>query len=1168
MRKQWTKEQALAICDRRGSLLLSAAAGSGKTAVLVERVLRMMTRKKDPVSVDRLMIATFTNEAAKELRRRIDMGLRERLQSDSGNEWLRRQQILLQKADISTISAFCGKLVREHFQQLELPSDFRIADDSELAQIKDTVIDDVMEEQYQNEPAFPELIEFLCGKDDEPLETIIFRIYEYIRSLPFAFRWLDQRLAAYVDPKPLLQTDWGQTVAAYCNETLDYAETLFQTALAAMEADDALLKAYGEGYLATVQMITDLRRILANGDWDTFYFAVRDFKPVKVTAPRGYKDDPLKIKVSEMRDLAKKKINGLTQKMAGRTVDFADDLQVLYPIMKTLFDTVKLYHKRFSEAKREKSLVDFSDLEHFTLQLLVNETSDGYQRTPLAEEIASEYDYLLIDEYQDTNEVQDLIFRCLSKDENNLFMVGDVKQSIYRFRQAMPEIFLQKRDEFARYDRKHYPATLILGKNFRSRQTVTDVVNFLFDQLMSREIGEIDYNTDEQLVAGASFPNTDALTELHILDRQGEKYPEKDKVYEAEYVAERVCQMLDEGYLVREGDGMRRCRPGDFCILLRSQKGKSTLFADALNKRGILTWADTEGAFLQSREVSVLISLLQAIDNPLADVPLLAVMLSPIFSFTPDDVAEIRLAQPNGALYMAVTACAEAGNDGCRRLLDKLNEYRRLSAVLQVNRLIDYLVDDTDFAEILQVMPDAAVRRANIRLFTDYAKRYSQAGTLGLSGFLRFVGRFLEKNAEMKSASKSPDGEDAVRIMSIHGSKGLEFPICIVADCGKPFNMKDLHTNGFNSRLGYSMKIRKPGEYKRYTNLPFEAIKLENERLLKSEEMRVLYVALTRAKEKLIMVMSTNHLQRNLQSLIPNLGAAVKLPYYAVRNAKSYGEWILMAALRSPDAERLWKIVGDQREFTVSCNSGLLLSISQPTLDTASQSKQTRQFTAEPDDTLYERLQEQAEYLYPFAEEAILPSKLSVTQITSRGGKQRVSLSTPRFLQSEQMSGAERGTAVHTFLQFADFVRCRENLQAEVDRMVAMQFITPQQGAVLPHDKLTAFLGSSICKQIVESDQAYREHKFMYELPAAELYDHIAGDEAILVQGIADCVVEESDGLIIVDYKTDRVTAPQELINRYRPQLELYRRALSAQFGKPVKRCVIYSVELCAEIDL
>lgn len=1170
-KRQWTREQALAICDTRGTLLLSAAAGSGKTAVLVERVLRMLTRKKNPIPADRLLIATFSLEAAKELRRRLDKGLGALLQNDPGNGLYRRQQLLLQKADISTISAFCGRLAREHFQELELSSDFRIAENEELSDLRTDVMDEVLEEQYQNEADFAQLVEFLCGKDDEKLGQVISEIYEFIRSLPFGFRWLDERLADYQTDAPVLQTAWGQVLAENAKETLEYAGKLLRDAVCLMEKDEKIAAAYQDGYLAAVQLLSDIRRILDNGDWDAFYFAVRDFKLPSVRQLRGYKGHPLKERVSGMRDDVKKKMEKLAGQLAGTESDFAEDRKTLYPMIRILFDTVKLFELRFSAAKREKNIADFSDLEHFALRLLVEETPDGFVRTPLAKQLSEEYDALLIDEYQDTNGVQDAMFMALSRDENNLFLVGDVKQSIYRFRQAMPEIFLKKREEYARYDRKHYPAALILGRNFRSRRSVTDTVNYLFGQLMSRELGEIDYNADEELVPGADYAETGGAdaAEFHVIDKAGEKYPEKDAVYEARYIAGLVRRMLDEGYRVKDGDEMRPCRPGDFCILLRAQKNKASVYAQALNLAGIMTWADTDGAFLGSREVSALLSLLQAIDNPLADIPLLAAMLSPMFSFTADDLAAIRLESPDGSFYLALNDCARNGNQKCTAFLEKLSDYRQLAAVLQTDRLIDYLLDDTDFMDILQVMPDASQRRSNIRLFRSYAVQYGKAGFSGLSGFLRLIARMQEKNTDMKSASRPPDGEDTVRIMSIHASKGLEFPICIVADCGKGFNLQDLYTNGLNSRLGFSMRVRKPEQLKQYTNVPFEAVKLENERLMKSEEMRILYVALTRAKEKLIMTMTTDDLKSRIGSLLPALGEKQKLPHYAVRSARSFGDWLMMAMLRNPDAEPLWQTAGQSREYTLRCDSPIRVSVAPPPKEAIASEQEERHFVQSADAMLYDRLKQQADYCYPYEEEARLPSKLSVTQITSlQTGESRISLSAPRFLQEEVMTGAEKGTAVHTFLQFADFDQCRTDLAAEVKRMVDKQFITPMQGEALRMDKLEAFFRSPVCDLILGAQHAYREYKFMYEIPAKELYEDAAGEETILVQGIADCVVENTDGIVIVDYKTDQVSSPEILIQRYAPQLSLYRRAISQQFQKPVEQCVIYSVELEQEIEV
>lgn len=1171
MSRKWTREQALAICDKRGTLLLSAAAGSGKTAVLVERAIRLMTRKRSPVLADRLLIATFSNEAAREMKQRIDARIAQLLQDDPDSVLLRRQQILLQKANISTVSSFCSKLVREHFQELELPSDFRIASDGELADLKNETMEAVLEEQYRSgNPEFPALIEFVCGRDDRRLAEIVFQIYEFIRSLPFEFRWLDTQLAAYGKEERVLESAWGAILQRYAGDVLRYARGLLIDAVALMQGEEKLCSCYESGFVAGAAQIDNLLLILNQGEWDPFYYAVRDFKMPKIGQARGYTGHPVKERAAAMRKMAEAQLKALAGKLASSEEEFCSDKAVLYPKIKVLFETVKLFHHRYSAAKLERGVTDFSDLEHFALRLLVEETPDGYRRTALAERMADDYDYLLIDEYQDTNKVQDFLFAALSRDGRNLFMVGDVKQSIYRFRQAMPEIFLKKRQDYACYDRRHYPAALMLRKNFRSRKEVTDTVNYLFSQLMSTELGEIDYNDEEALIPGAEFAAADAAAELHVVDLAGEKYPEDSTLYEARHIARQIERMLDEGYQVQGKDGLRPCRPSDFCILLRSQKGKTSVYADQLGQLGIRTWADTSGDFLAAREVSVILSLLRVIDNPLGDIPLLAVMLSPLFSFSADDLAEIRIKNPRASLYMAVVNTAREGDKKCREFLDKITEYRRFAAVLQVSRLIRYILDDTDYLDLLQVMREPAQKRANLRLFCSYADQYSQAGYLGVSGFLRFIDRLEEKGIDIKSASKASDGENAVRIMTIHGSKGLEFPICIVADCGKQFNKMDLYRNGLlNGQTGFAMKVREPEKLKEYTSIPFEAVKLENERLMLSEELRVLYVALTRAKEKLILTMTSKNLGQEVLRLIPILGDRQKLPSYAVRSADSFGQWLLMALLRNPDMIGLYRLAEEYMSCSLPCGSRIGLTIAQPIESELRPKLAEKSFGAMPDEELKQILEEQIRYRYPYEEETVLPSKLSVTQITTlKEERGRVRLSEPGFLQKDGLSGADRGTAVHTFLQFADFHNCTCDLPKELSRMGALRFLTPEQCAAIELVKLSRFFSSDICRKILTAERVYREYKFMYELPARELYDDMISEECILVQGIADCVIEEPDGLIIVDYKTDHVASSKALIGRYGSQLALYRRAIGTQFGKPVKSCVIYSIELGQEIEV
>ena len=1169
MARSWTNEQSQAIWGRGGSMLISAAAGSGKTAVLVQRAIQRITDPVHPVDADRLLIATFSNAAAGEMKDRIAAALNDLLAADPGNSLLQRQRLLLQKAHISTIHSFCLELVRQHFDVLGLDARFSIGDETQLSDLRSSAMEELLETCYsRGESSFFGLCEFFCGKTDRPLSQLILTVYDFLRSNPFPEQWMERSEAAF-SAGEVAGTPWGSLLFDYASDTLAYAGQLLRQGLYMMEDDPAMKTAYEPAFSEDLRQLELLQEHCAARDWDGLYHGVRSFYFVRMGQLRKYEDAEKKERVSGLRKEVKKLLSDLSaRQVSSSQADYQEDMRALFPIVRALFAAVREYGEILERLKREARIVDFSDLEHYTLRLLCTVEPDGRTvKTDFARELSDSFEEIMLDEYQDTNEIQDTIFTLLSREGENLFMVGDVKQSIYRFRQARPELFLRRQDAYAPFDGQTFPALIKLSKNFRSRKEVADGVNFLFSQLMARRLGEVDYNEDEALVpAGEFLPLPDRACELHIVET-GEADEEKG-VAEARHVAGVIESMLAQGFPVQDGGKARPCRPRDFCILLRTSK-KAGAFAKELAARGVLAWSDTTTGYFDSREISVMLSLLRIIDNPLQDIPLLSVLMSPMGGFTPDDVANIRLCDKNASMYVALLACAKGGNQRAQAFLNSLAEMRRWAAVLSAGALIQKIYDGTDFMAVVGAMPSGAQKQANLRLLLDYANRYEATGGSGLSGFLRFVDRAVKNGEDFLSANTISEQADVVRIMTIHRSKGLEFPVCIVADCGKRFNREDLNAASLlHPELGFSTKMREPDKLKAYTTLRQEAIRLKLEEETLSEEMRVLYVAMTRAEEKLILTMECGDLDKKLASLSLRAGEGQTFSPYGARRAASYGDWLLMAALRHPDAGEL-RARTDAPQMVIP--GGELRLRILPAAGESPAAEEQADFAALPTPELMETIRENVEYSYPYRALSGVAAKLAVTQIVHQGGNAARLDALPAFRFGKKMTPAQRGTIVHKFIQFADYAAGREDLLAEMERLMVEGFLTEEETAVLPVGKLAAFFSSPLMGRILAADRVLREFRFFDEVPAGRVYPGLPQDaagEKILVQGIADCVIVEDGKAVVIDYKTDGVREAGELRERYAGQLLFYKDAVEKALGIPVGECILYSVPLEEAVHL
>lgn len=747
-----------------------------------------------------------------------------------------------------------------------------------------------------------------------------------------------------------------------------------------------------------------------------------------------------------------------------------------------------------------------------------------------------------------------------------MFVVGDVKQSIYGFRQAMPEIFLRRKQKYNLFDsnKEIYPAKIILGKNFRSRKGILEATNFIFSQLMSNSVGEIEYNQEEKLSFGASYDEkNESDVEIKILDIS-ESVDESMNVLEARHIAKIIAQMVGENYEIKSENAVRPVTYGDFCILLRSANKHAADFVKELELCGIPAWSDTSSSFFVTVEISTMLSLLKIIDNPIQDIPLLSVLMSPIFGFTPDDLSEIRVADKTVPLYFALKKQAEFGDKKCIQFLSEINNYRRLASTLPSDKLIQQVYDKTGYTAIVQAMKDGQIRLNNLRLLVEHARNYEASGYKGLTGFIRFVNRLEEKKTDIAAANLISESANVVKIMSIHRSKGLEFPICILANCSRKFN-KDVGDILLHPDLGPGIKLLDRENMRKYTTFQRDAIKLDIDKKAMSEELRVLYVAMTRAKEKLIMLTSLKNPESTLSKLSAQITQDSVISPYVVGAANSFSDWILMCALRHPNGAQLRKIAGALLEIVLNVDVDLKIDVVQPEENFVAKEEEIQQVQEKIiDEKLLNKINSRINYVYKYDELARIPPKVTVSDLVSQSN-QAVNFDfaqQPSFLSKDSLNPAQRGSAMHAFMQFVDFNKAKLDLEDEIKSLLERGFISKEQCEVLNRTQIKTFLNSSLCKRILASKNVAREFRFAININASEAVPDIKSefsDEKVMLQGAIDCVFEEDNKLIIVDYKTDKIVSQEVLKEHYGQQLALYARALRECTGKIVAEKVLYS---------
>lgn len=1164
----WTADQQKAIDARKGTLLVRAAAGSGKTAVLVERVIRRICDGENPCGVENLLIVTFTKAAASQMKEKIEAAISKKIAENPSDKRLRRQQLMLPCANICTIDSFCINLVRENFHALGIAPDFGMLDESKLDILKAQAVNSVVGELYKNPTEnFMRLTNLISdNRDDQKLVAAILKLHNLSQAYPFPELWLRSLAQAFSSPEQIKESSWGKILVSYMKAAVESCVSGADHCLMLLADEPELQAKYAETFASEKEMLSRFLKAIINEPWDRIAAEYDNVVFGRMpAAPRGY--------VSEVKDICKKVRDGYKKEIGemGKYLCISEsehkaDVAALAPVVSELIDAVIAFANEFDRLKLAENGADFSDTLHMALKLLVEPDGEKYAKTPLAVALSENYAEILVDEYQDVNLAQDMIFSALSKDENNLFMVGDVKQSIYRFRQAMPEIFLARRDKMNEYENENYPAKVTLGKNFRSRNGVTGIVNFIFEAVMSRDAGGVDYNENERLEAAASYPaKSGADTEFLLFETEKENFTK----IQAEYIADYIEKAVAGGMPLAQGDGFRPAEYKDFCILLRSVKNSSRDYVDELNARGIPVSCEAGEGFLNTPEIMFLVSLLKVIDNPVNDIPLTAVMLSPVFGFTPDDLAVMRAERKKGSVYGCVVFAAENGSRKAAEFIAKLKEMRRIAATVRVGELVRRLIEETGYAAAVCAMKNSAARRANLNLFTDLANKFEANGRRGVSGFVNYLDNIEKSGGDISGGSSKSEAANAVRIMTIHKSKGLEFPVCFVAACEKTygdfFNREDLIIASA-SGIG----IKNNTGFAKYDTLPRLAAKTETLIAEHSEELRVLYVALTRAKEKLIMLSSCADSTKALTSAAANLRQGSRVAPFTVTGFSSYGECMLTALLRHPDANALRMAAGISQRFNLLCATPLKAEIIK---NYQSEALVREAVEIQPDEEILAEIKARLGYEYPFAALGGVVAKQIASNLDAGEMQSEYFASRkPAFMSKDKLTPAQRGTATHRFMQFADYAAASVDAAQELKRLVAGGMLTETEANAVDIKAVSAFFAGALAKRILKAEKVFKEYEFTFGIPVRELYpevpENVAGSEKIIIEGVADCAFVENGRLIIVDYKTDRVASGDELKELYASQLGIYRRCLEQVIGLPVEQTLIYSFRLGKTVEI
>jgi ATP-dependent helicase/nuclease subunit A len=1179
-----TQEQSEVVENRGGELLVSAAAGSGKTRVLIERLLKRVM--EDGCNLTDFLVITYTKAAANELRIKIMDAIRDRLVADPLNQHLRRQLNLIYQAQISTIHAFCTALLRESGHLLDLDPDFRIADENEAALLRLSVLERVLEDRYEciDSNGFAVLVDtFSAGRDDSRLKEIVLDIQGRVQSHPHPEAWLRKQAAAFDlrGVKDVGQTEWGKLLLQDSVELADYWRRRLSATLDWMEDDPVTEKNYGDSIRTTMDELDNFMMAAEHG-WDRAA-ALADISFPRVGTARKGVDPIIKEQVKNVRDKCKKEIAVLAERFSSTSAELLAEMEATRPAVEQLIALELDYMNAFQAEKRKRKLLDFGDLEHLAVAAL---TDGKGNPSELAKEWQQRYVEVMVDEYQDTNEVQNAIFDAVTDGGRNLFQVGDIKQSIYRFRLADPRIFLRKYHTFApgRYARTGEPRRLVLTRNFRSRASVLHSVNFVFEQIMSDQFGDVNYVDDQKLVPALPYPDYDGdHTELNVLDlssieQDEHAAKEPSALVEARFVAKRIRELLDEPHLVTEGDHMRPVRPEDIAILHRSLNQVYAFLTTALDEQNIPWQSTAEEDIFETTEVQIALSFLEVINNPRDDVQLISVLRSPVYHFTPDELALLRAECRDGDYYTCVKQGAEAGNEHCLAFLSDLELLRTAAPDRNCAEILWDVYDRVGLFGLVGAMTGGERRQQNLLAFYDYARGFEENGHRGLFQFVTRLRKLLNSGEKRPGGYHNP--ATGVQLMTIHHSKGLEYPVVFLTGLSRGMNLSDQNKPMlFHPTLGIGPKALDRKNHVEYPTLARSAIRLQLERENKSEELRLLYVAMTRAREKLVLVMTFDNASKEIASLMPDAG-----PHpdpRALLRLNSMGKWLLLPVLARHDAKALHTTSQPEEHLLSDTPWDIrFVQIKKEQLTAAAAQQEADCAAVEAPPNLTECLQWQ----YPYAQLVNLPSKVTATQLKGRELDREVAEETPlpaaplefrrpNFEQKARgLTPAERGTATHLVMQLIDpaHATSEEGVEQELERLVSQHYMSEAQAKAISRHYITAFWRSNLGREAANAPTLKREWKFSILTEAQRCYPEAPAGEQLLLQGVIDCCFLTEEGYTVIDFKTDRVAPGQEELRaeQYRSQLEIYTSALTEMTGQPVARRILWFFATGTAVEL
>ena len=1256
----WTTEQQQVIDLRNRNILVSAAAGSGKTAVLVERIVKIITDKNHPVDIDHLLIVTFTNAAAAEMRERIGNAIEKALDEQPGDEHLLRQLTLIHNAQITTIDSFCLYVVRNHFHEIDLEPNFRIGDEGELKLLREDVLGKVLEQNYE-EPseAFSDFVEgYASGRTDAALNEMILQLYEFSRSYPWPEKWLDSFVGIYriENREELDRAEWLAPLTQNIRFVLKDCEQLLKQALAVTQQDDGP-DMYEKAVRSDLEKYESLSKLTSFCELSV---ALSDIKYDRLASSRGFEGDPDKLElVKSLREQAKDVVKKLCKQYFFCSPEMMiEQLERTEPMLEEVVRLTKQFADEFAAAKRRKNLVDFHDVEHFALQILVDEETEKAKKT--AEEFRDTFEEIMIDEYQDSNEVQETLLRSISREErgeNNIFMVGDVKQSIYRFRLARPELFMKKYDSYSLEEST--TQRIDLHKNFRSREEVLTCTNDIFYKIMVRSLGNVEYDAEAALYPGASYPvSADFTPEILLADSNDELLEDTEltdkKTLEAKIVAEEIKHLMKTQQVTDKAAGtLRAARYSDIVILLRSLSGWADSLVEVLNGNGIPAHTVSSTGYFSTVEVQTVLSMLRLLDNPRQDIPMAAVLRSPMAGLTDEELAVLRLEDGSVPFHEAVLELAEGlyEEDGQKEISDseadseadqkqgrnadgkkeddiettahrkllkfykKCRQLRQLVPDTPIHELIEIILRETGYGHYVAAMPAGSRKTANLNMLLEKAAAYEKTSYKGLFHFVRYIDELQKYDVDFGEADMVGENEDVVRIMSIHKSKGLEFPIVIVSGMGKNFNKQDTRSKMvLHPELGIGLDYMDGKKRIKSPTIAKKAIAKQIELENLGEELRVLYVALTRAKEKLILTGTLKDAAEKLEFYRQqaNLSKAADRPlsYLTREGASGYLDWILPAVLS----------YGDKYPVRIVEAAELVLDEVENQLEQNEDLTERIEEIEAADTQLVGQLKQRFSQRYPYQVDVLRKNKYSVSELKHRAMRERfeaeqeetvpafleepVTPTIPLFIQREESveqetanRGALRGTAVHRVMECYDFAS-EKSVQEQMEAMEKEEKITADMRALVKEQTVADFVSSETGKRMALAQRGgalYREKPFVMGFTEEELENYGFGvgsntdsceniyektdseqekeeqkkvrheEDLTLIQGIIDVFWIEKDGIVLLDYKTDRVQQAKELIDRYETQLKLYADALERVFAArklKVKEILIYSFSL------